>query len=246
MDKLERLAHWKRIAVDAVRASGRDGADQLESTAWKGEYDLFAFFDCFRPDGNGLEKVFEGIIGGDDILKRLLGVFQCTRESFGRYMYFMVCKPVPATSELLVELATRHLIKIRQVAKEFGEDRLVRMLETIPAIKIEHEEPSVKTLQDTSTPETIAYELRCDWFLDLKPVESDALLLHEAFYSIACDYYIANYLQWPLYRQSTGIEEPYEPYFKLWSHGARPFFGEPGLVTVYAPDHSTVATPLGL
>ena len=57
--------------------------------------------------------------------------------------------------------------------------------------------------------------------------------LHEAFYSIACDYKIAHYLMWPLYRGSTEIEEPFAPYFELWTHGALPFFKKPGLAIVY-------------
>jgi hypothetical protein len=33
-----------------------------------------------------------------------------------------------------------------------------------------------------------------DWFIGLKPIPSDALLMREAFYSIACNYCIAYYL----------------------------------------------------
>ena len=57
--------------------------------------------------------------------------------------------------------------------------------------------------------------------------------MEEAFYSMACDYYLAHYLMWPLYRGSTAIEEPYAPYFELWRHGAQAIFSEARRVTVY-------------
>lgn len=88
-------------------------------------------------------------------------------------------------------------------------------------------------MPDYDAPETIVYDMVGDWYSGLNPVQSDALLLHEAFYSIACDYDIARYLMWPLYRTSSDIVEPFAPYFDLWTHGAKPWFGRPGLVTVY-------------
>jgi len=89
-----------------------------------------------------------------------------------------------------------------------------------------------------SCSETIIHDLRSDWFLSLKPKQSDALLMGEAFYSIACDYYIADYLLWPLYQHSTVIEEPFAPYFELWTHGALAIFERPGQVTVYVGSES--------
>src|SRR5262245_29640587 len=93
MDKLQRLADWQCVAVDAVRAAGRDGAAELEAEVWKTEDDLFAFFDCFRPDGAGLERVFAGVVGGDEIRQRLLRVYECTRGAFNAWGYFIVHRP---------------------------------------------------------------------------------------------------------------------------------------------------------
>lgn len=187
---------------------------------WKNEDDLFAFFDCFRPDGKGVERVFAGVVGGDEIVERLLKVYECTKESVNPWGYFIVCRPAPATPERLVDLTTQHLDKVKQIAISFGETELASLLETLPEIKIKREAAPARTQPDDDAPETIIYDMSGDWFGGLDPVPSDALLMKEAFYSIACDYNIAHYLMWPLYRQSTDIEEPFAPYFALWTHGA--------------------------
>jgi hypothetical protein len=236
MDKLGRFAYWKRVAIDACRAAGRDSVDiaHLEETVWKNEDDLFAFFDFFRPNGAGAEKVFAGVVGGDEIVQRLLRIYECTKESFQRYMYFIVCRPAPATPERLVDLTTQHLEKMRQIARSAGEDELVSLLEALPEIKIKREAAPTRTLPDYDAPGTFLRDVVGDWFRSLDPVQSDALLLDEAFYSLTCDYNIARYLMWPLYRRSTDIEEPFAPYFELWTRGACAIFEKPTMVTVYA------------
>src|SRR2546422_741840 len=114
MNKLERLAYWKSVAVDAVRAADRDGAAQLEAMVWKNEDDLFAFFDCFRPDGRGVEMVFAGVVGGDEILQRLRRGYECTKERFERYLYFVVCRPARATPQREVAPNSEHYCQFRQ------------------------------------------------------------------------------------------------------------------------------------
>lgn len=233
MDKLERLAYWKTVAIDAVRAAGRDGVAELEATVWKDEDDLFAFFDCFRPDGTGVERVFAGVVGGDEILQRLLKVYESTKESLNAWGYFIVSRPALTTPQRLVELTAQHLDKARQIARSHLDAELARLMETLPQIEIARVPAPDRKLPDYDTPETMVYDVVGDWFRELVPVQSDALLLHEAFYSITCDYNIAYYLLWPLFRHSTNIEEPFAPYFELWTHGAHAIFEKPGLVTVY-------------
>ena len=226
MDILERLAYWKSIAVDAVRGEDPNHAAQLEAMVWNNEDDLYCFFGLFQPDGKRVERVFAGVVGGDEILQRLLPVYECSEN-------FIVRRPLPATPERLVGLTAQHLGKVRQIAIDFGEAELASLLEVSPEIKIKREAILPQTRSDFNAPEASVYEITGDWFRELVPVQSDALLMKEAFYSIACDYKIARYLLWPLYRHSTNIEDPFAPYFELWRHGALPFFGRPGLVTVY-------------
>jgi hypothetical protein len=233
VNKLERLAYWKRIALDAARSAGEDVKD-LESRVWKNEEDdLFYYFNFFRPGGEGVDKVFEGIIGGKEIADRLRLVYQATKES--QHLYFIVCRSLPATGKRLIELTTQHYKKVAQIAREHGEcEELIQLFDKFPKIEITTEPAPDRRQPDPNCPETWVYGVViCDWFNHLEPVQSDALLMEEAFYSIACDYYLAHYLMWPLYRNSTTIEEPFAPYFELWRHGAHSIFTEPGKVLVY-------------
>jgi hypothetical protein len=236
MDKLERLAYWKSVAVDALRAAGREGVAEFEKIVFKDEDSLFGYFDCFRPDGKGVKRVFAGVVGGDEIVERLLRVYECTKESSNAWGYFIVRRPVPATPERLIDLTRQHLDKVRQIAGSFGHTRLTSELEPLPEIRIKWEAISQQTESDVYAPEASIYDVTGDWFRGLEPMESDALMMGEAFYSIACDYMIAHHLMWPLYRQSTEIEEPFAPYFDLWRVGALPFFERPGLVNVYVSE----------
>jgi hypothetical protein len=231
MHNLERFAYWKSVAVEALRAAGSEGVAEFQRIVFKNEDQLYGYFECFRPDGKGVENVFAGIVGGDEIVQRLRKVYECTNDSAGAY--FIVRRPAPVTPERLVDLTTQHYLKVRQIARSFGDARLVSELEVFPEIEIKRETIPDRVRSDVYAPEASVYDVTGDWFRGLDPIQSDALLLHEAFYSIACDYKIAHYLIWPLYWSSTEIEEPFAPYFELWTHGSLPFFEKPGLVTVY-------------
>lgn len=238
MDKLERLEFWKNVALEALHQAnalnewGLNGIADFERLVFKNEDELYGYFECFRPDGKGVENVFAGIVGGDEIVARLKRVYECTNDRIEAY--FIVRRPKPATKERILLLTTQHLEKVRQIAIDFGVlgARLAKRLEVLPEISINYT-AIPEQIRNSDAPETSIYDITGDWFIDLKPIESDALLLEEAFYSIACDYKIAHYLMWPLYKESTTITDPFAPYFELWTHGALPFFEKPGLVNVY-------------
>ena len=69
-------------------------------------------------------------------------------------------------------------------------EELVELFDEFPRIEITTE-PEPDRRQDFDSPETSVYDIVGDWFRDLEPVQSDALLMEEAFYSIACDYNLA-------------------------------------------------------
>ncbi len=235
MDKLQRLANWKSVAVGAARAAGRDGVNELEKVTFKSEDDLFAFFDCFRPDGDGLETVFAGVVGGEEILLRIRRIY-ALKETETAFGYFVIRRPIPSSHDELLDLTERHYLNVRQIAHPMNDSLLASELEVLPEIKIKREAiPTRNYSAYSNSPEAVINDATGDWFHDLAPLQSDALLLNEAFYSIARDYNIAHYLMWPLYRSGTEIDEPFKPYFELWMRGASPFFEKPGLVSVYVP-----------
>jgi hypothetical protein len=45
-----------------------------------------------------------------------------------------------------------------------------------------------------------------------------AVQLSEGFYSVACDYWLSWYLQWPFFREWV-LRDVFRPYFELWARG---------------------------
>ena len=65
------LGRWKAIAGDTSPGT------------WT-EDDLAGFFQRFRPDGAGVSEAFEGVEGADEILPRLLEVYEATADGWQR------------------------------------------------------------------------------------------------------------------------------------------------------------------
>ena len=231
----EMLAYWKSLTGDD------------SPTPWD-EDDLGMFFQEFRPHPDRLAAVFEGVVGADEILPRLMQVFEATAEGWereGTYDgYLVVRKPRPLSAERARALGTEYLQKVLEIATEFkakGPDHPVMdlraLLDPLPAIEVVGgERPSPP---DDDAPKGLIYEVTNDFMhhlkWDLKPVESHAHLLEEALYGLACDYNLRYHILWPLYRHLTPITEPFAAYFELWRHGADYRFHDKDRVTFYVP-----------
>ena len=81
------LGRWKAIAGDKSPGT------------WT-EDDLAGFFQRFRPDGHGMSEAFEGVEGADEIVPRLLDVYEATADGWQREEthdgYFVVRNPAPS------------------------------------------------------------------------------------------------------------------------------------------------------
>lgn len=217
MTEAQALARWRKFV---------DASSQEDS--------LVGFFQKFRPHGKGLAEALEGVVGADEILPRLLEIYQATAEGCQEGdAYFVVRKPKPLSKEQARQMANSHLQKMEKVAKEVGNSELVQLLEPPPRIEVVSGKTPWPPGQDD--PETLIYEARTDFTLSLTPLESHILLLDDAIYNIACDCFLRDYVLWPLYSRSTVIADPFEPYFKLWKHGAGIRFQGDDLVKAYVP-----------
>jgi hypothetical protein len=231
----EILARWQQLAGD----------DSPEP--WT-EDDLGMFFQNFRPHGEGVEAAFERVIGGEVILPRLKEVYQVTAEGAFREDtydgYFIVRQPAPLKEGKARELCAEYLGKVAEIAKELSSGKpdspyselAVQIANLRPIEVVEGERPWPP---DDEAPEGVIYELRSDFIFRLKDegvVESHALLMTEAFYTIACEYELAYHLLWPLFEQASPVSEPFRAHFELWKHGADYRFAEPDLVRVYVPN----------
>jgi hypothetical protein len=216
MTEDQNLVRWRKL----MDAASQDG--------------LVGFFQKFRPHGNGLTAAFEGVVGADEFLPRLLRIYQATAEGWDETdAYFVVRRPTPLSQEKAKQFATLYLQKMGEVAAEVGNADLVQLLKPLPRIEIVVGKAPWPPGQDD--PETLIYEARTDFILSLTPQDSQVLLLDDALYHIACDYFLRDYVLWPLYKHSTAIADPFEPYFDLWEHGAAIRFQGDDVVKVYVP-----------
>ncbi|MDG3004687.1 hypothetical protein [Paludisphaera mucosa] len=218
------LARWKALAGDHSRRP------------WTPDH-LAGFFQNFRPHGVGLAEVFEGVEGADEITPRLLEIYRATAEGWrddgGYDAYFNVKSPVPLAAPRAVELVLGHLEKVRAMAEVLGRDDLVASLDPAPAVDVVVGETPWPPGPDDV--ESTIYEVVGDYMALLTPRESPALGMEEGLWTIAGDYNLRHYVLWPLYRGVGTIEEPFQPYFELWRHGAGYRFTPEGAVHVYTP-----------
>ena len=210
----ERIAQWKSI------------------TGIKSD-ELAGFFQSFRPHGDGLERALRGVVRSDEIVSRLLEIYEATAEGYPTDAYFIVRKPTPLSQNDALHLATLHWQKLNEISKEVKSNELAQMLRQHDRFEVVVGDRPWPPSEDD--PETLVDEVVTDYVLSLSPKRSQALLLREALYNMACDTYIRDYVLWPLYREPTSVLEPFEPYFKLWKHDAGFRFDHDGSLKVYVP-----------
>ena len=83
-------------------------------------------------------------------------------------------------------------------------------------------------------PQMDMYEDIGDWFreLDMKPgCEELKFSFSEALYHISNNYYLSYYIQWSIVDMPE-MENPFLPYYKLWSMGFEPIFASKDKVIV--------------
>jgi len=199
----------------------------------KAEAELYGFFQAFRPDGKGLEDVLASVVGGRELLQRLLKVYRVTAPGWKpEDAYFLVRVPQPLTEVEVFRLAQRHRDSMAQLASFLGVDELRALLGTAREISFV---PTMESTALAAGANLQIYEAAVEFMTALPVQESEALLLGEAYYGIACDYFLKYYLLWPLYRQASSVDEPFDAYFQLWKHGFQCDFGTRGIVSLSGP-----------
>ncbi len=223
------LGRWKAIAGDT--SPGK----------WT-EDDLAGFFQRFRPDGAGVSEAFEGVKGADEILPRLMEVYEATADGWQRGEtydgYFIVRNAGPLTAARATDLLRLHLERLAVMAEAVGCDRLTTLLRA--PLQIEAVEGEAPWPPGDDDPEPPPYDVTDEFMESLTPRESAAHLMSEGLYTIACNHNLQRYILWPLYKDATPIEEPFRPYFDPWRHGAGLRFTDEQTVRVYVPEGKLV------
>ncbi len=234
-----------RRLVDAMCS-----AASIDPTAAMTDDTLVGFFQAFRPDGEGIENVFDAIDGGSETAVRLSAVFQAAgdgrRPAGGRDAYFVVRNPLCLTPEAVQHNATTWLTKIASLgravdghcpAAETIANASVRVLEGIPP-------KAPKAAVDQSELFLAMRDVMPTWTAALTPDGSPADVLRGPFYFVACDAALRDFLLWPLLSVDKSFADPTVDYFRLWSAGVKWRIFTDDRVDFYIPRNNTaVAAP---
>lgn len=207
IDDEEILALWKDIAA------GNDPFRKVPE----------GFFAMFRPDGERLSPFFQKVYKGDEILKRVLEVYEATSPGYDPCdWYFVVRSPRPASREAIEKIAAEYLTSICEIAGIMEDAYFNSFVNRPPGIEVVEGNAPEKTTDAYSEFDLDCgvYELTGDFVRSLEPEESHALLFEEPLYQMACSYDIAHYVLWPLYESKCALKDPFKPFAALWKHNA--------------------------
>lgn len=212
------------------------GNQQQDAT---GPDSLIGLFQCFRPDGKESHEVFQDEPKNKELVERLEQLYSAAgddrRPDGGRDAYFVVRRPATISPQRAETLASKWLCGLRSMAEYAGLETAlasisteikIRVLEGIPPKHPKNKSEQATLLQSIQT---------CGEITDQIEIDLIATALRPAYYFIACDPMLRDYLMWPFYREKTNLEDPFEPYFQLWKCGVKYRIFEETQIDLYLP-----------
>ncbi|UIR56788.1 hypothetical protein LZQ00_02980 [Sphingobacterium sp. SRCM116780] len=181
--------------------------------------EFYAYFQCFMPDGKDIEKVFVSLEKGQELLERIIPIYEATQQKTLQQFkegispgYF--CPDSTGNKELLEHLGKAHIESIK-IFSQFLEDKeLEQMLENVHEIVIYEEERELKNDYLNS----YLYDTISDWSIENEDGDGLISILNEAYYSINCDYYLSYYLRFPTFKNKPE-HDFLKSYFEIWKAG---------------------------
>lgn len=196
---------------------------------------LYGLFQCFMPEGAGVEAVFAPLQNGAELQARIMPIYavtaQQTREAFDQGVapgYFCPPQDTKFDEEALKSLALAHVRNLKIFAEFLGNDELLKMLNEIKSARVQE---SFDLAHHEDGLACAVYEAITEWMIDAPKLDAKLWVLGEAYYSINCDYLLSAYLQYPNYAQRPQ-EDFLKPYFELYLAGRQITF-ERGEVVVF-------------
>lgn len=193
----------------------------------------FGLFQQYRPHGVGVEAVFDGIPHATEYVKRLRSVYRASyHEDWARDVYFIVRSPRAASLEELAAFGMEYLSGLRLLSAmlaERGQPRLDRYLASVSGAVVSPSAAANRMNDD----DIMVCEAVGDFMGEFYDYEHPIIKLREAYYSVACDYFLGWYLQWPFFRKRIP-RDVFRPYFELWAHGFGCVFQRGSLLLVAA------------
>lgn len=183
----------------------------------RNDEDYYGLFQQFRPNGDGIEQAFAGIPDSDEYVERLLEIFQATdNETCATDAYFIVRFPLATSTDELHRLGREMIGGFRSLADRIGNAELSQYLGSVTGPEIV--DPS--RMNRSNDDNLLVMEATGDFLNAIGDSENPIVNMSEAFYSVACDFFLKYYLMWPAYSKQIGIGcDVFRPYFELWRRG---------------------------
>lgn len=204
---------------------------------------LIGFFQLFRPDGKRLAGLFDALPQGNELCERLQRVFEVAgddrRPGGGRDAFFIVRSPSPLSVELAEHHCSTWVQGLRQIAEAVGDVPTAEALDSSPKIRVlEGIAPKhPKRPEERSELLNVFLDRAVKLTEQVAGADDHAELLRPAYYFMACDAMLRDYLMWPFYAGLTGLADPLRSYFTLWAHGVRFRIFREDQVDLYLPWH---------
>lgn len=224
MDPEELLGRCKALAGD------------VSPEPWTVET-LPGFFQAFRPEGRDLRGLFADLPRGEALWQRLERVFHYAGESRrpdgARDAYFIVRRPLPVDPERVRVAAQQFLGSMAALAHRENEGRLADLLTTPPEVRVLEGKPPKHPRQTSERAELLRELSGATERIAQRRREPSAVArtIAPAYYFVACDPHLRDYLMWPLYDASGAssledagdppLRDPFAAYFDLWRHGVK-------------------------
>tara|TARA_R110002049_G_scaffold27321_2_gene94241 strand:+ start:453670 stop:454446 length:777 start_codon:yes stop_codon:yes gene_type:complete len=228
--------------VPDVVASSKSGSQPDSPHVDSSQADsLIGLFQSFRPDGEGLAGAFDQVSSGEQLRERLQTLFDVAgddrRPQGGRDAYFVVRNPQPIAPDVAHQKAIQWIEGLTELALMLGDVETVGALQPIPKIRVLEGIPPKHPRREEEKSELLKAFQNDVTMLTARIDAADphAAVLRQAYYFIACDAMLRDYLMWPLYAQAAAVDDPFEPYFQLWRCGVKyRIFGE-SQIDLYLP-----------
>lgn len=227
----------RQMMTRCVELAGYPAAASLEPA------DLIGLFQRFRPDGQQVGALLEDVVAADDLIGRLRQVYQVagdpTRPSGGLDAYFIVRGPAEIEADYAEVVCQDWLQALAVVAAGQGKTKLQELITSGVTIRVLEGKPP-KHPRSESERSALLNELnrlQSELTEQLRAACQAVEALRTAYYFIACDGFLRDYLMWPIYRQAGSSDDPFAAYFLMWRHGIkfRTFSDE--TLDLYLPRH---------
>ncbi|MEO3944856.1 hypothetical protein [Gorillibacterium sp. CAU 1737] len=188
---------------------------------------FYGYFQMYMPSGEGVEATFEPLTDGDAYVHRIRRIYEMLEpEDFtgDAVPGYFNGKGNPVPEDVLIDFGKQHIQELKQLLEAFPDEEEAReAVAYLSKINDIHllQPGQLNAIRSAYDPDV--YEVLSEVIRDQQKDESLIEILDEAYYSIACDYWISYYLQWPRY----GLPgDPFAPYFELHSRGYSAVFSD--------------------